>query len=150
MQVVLTTDFPGLGRKGRVVSVKAGYFRNFLMPRSVAKIASNDDLKAYEQEEELRNQKRQEMLNQAAELLEKLNGATVELSGKASAKGSLYAQIHDLDIAKALEEKFAVAVEASDVVLKKHVKKTGDYEFAVRLSPNHVAMMKLVVKAEVE
>ena len=40
MQVILREDVAHLGEVGDVVSVKAGYARNYLLPRGLAIVAS--------------------------------------------------------------------------------------------------------------
>ncbi|MGB3552656.1 MAG: bL9 family ribosomal protein, partial [Candidatus Binatus sp.] len=36
VQVILNEDLPNLGRTGDVVKVRAGYARNYLLPRKLA------------------------------------------------------------------------------------------------------------------
>lgn len=53
MKVVLTQDVPKLGRKGEVINVSDGYARNFLIPRGLAKEATEEVLRKLQEEREL-------------------------------------------------------------------------------------------------
>jgi len=50
MKVILTDDIKGLGQRGDVVNVAAGYARNFLLPKELAYTATPGNLKRLEQE----------------------------------------------------------------------------------------------------
>jgi len=45
MEIILKTDIAGLGYKNDVVTVKAGYGRNYLIPQGFAIMASPSNLK---------------------------------------------------------------------------------------------------------
>ena len=45
MEVVLNKDVKKLGYRGDVVTVKPGYYRNFLSPNGLADVASKSRLK---------------------------------------------------------------------------------------------------------
>lgn len=44
LQVILLQDIEKLGRQGDLLTVKVGYWRNFLLPQGQAKVASQDIL----------------------------------------------------------------------------------------------------------
>ena len=48
MKVILKEDVETLGKCGEVIEVKAGYGRNFLIPRNLAITASKGNLRAIE------------------------------------------------------------------------------------------------------
>ncbi len=48
VQVILNEDLPNLGRTGDVVKVRAGYARNYLLPRKLAVEADQKNLRAFE------------------------------------------------------------------------------------------------------
>ena len=147
MQVLLTQDYPQLGQKGHVVSVKAGYFRNYLMPKALARLATAIDVERHDKQEEVRIQQRQEMMSQAEKMAGKLNGQTIKLKEKASESGSLYSQVHEMEVAKMVCAQFDCAISATDVKFASPVKKVGEYQFSVRLTSDHKADMTLVVEA---
>src|SRR5438270_4297558 len=48
MQLVLTEDVPHLGKQGDVVEVRAGYGRNYLLPRGMATVPTPHNLRQLE------------------------------------------------------------------------------------------------------
>ena len=49
MKLILRADVENLGTLGDVVNVKPGYGRNFLLPQGLAMVASEANLKVFEQ-----------------------------------------------------------------------------------------------------
>ena len=47
MQVILMEKIDNLGSLGEIVSVRAGYARNFLVPRRKAKVATPANIEAF-------------------------------------------------------------------------------------------------------
>lgn len=101
MKVVLTTDIKGVGKRGELVTVSDGYYRNFLIPQN--KAVSPDAPQA----KKMAAEQAQKLQTQAAELEEikkiaaSYDGKTIEL--KAKAKGEkLFGAIHAADIAEKL------------------------------------------------
>lgn len=44
-QVILTKDLPNVGSEGEMMNVPVGFYRNYLLPRSLARVASEAILK---------------------------------------------------------------------------------------------------------
>ena len=44
MQVILTQDVKGQGKKGQMVKVSDGYARNYLLPKGLATEATNENI----------------------------------------------------------------------------------------------------------
>ena len=53
MQVILQRDVPNLGLVGEVVSVKAGYARNYLVPNGLALVADPKAVRQWEHAQRL-------------------------------------------------------------------------------------------------
>lgn len=65
MNVVLREDVPKLGSRGDVVSVAAGYARNFLVPRGLAIMASRGAVKEADAMRRARDSKVQRSIDAA-------------------------------------------------------------------------------------
>ena len=57
MKVVLTKDVEKVGKKGEIKNVSAGYARNFLLPKNVAIVATEANIKAVEEKKKRDNVK---------------------------------------------------------------------------------------------
>jgi len=48
MKLILKEDIQGLGKAGQIINVKDGYARNYLLPRGLALLADERNLKLLE------------------------------------------------------------------------------------------------------
>src|ERR1700690_115616 len=112
MQLVLTEDVTHLGKQGDVVEVKAGYGRNYLLPRGMATIPTQHNLRLLDRYKIRVRQAREAKvadLRAMAEQVLKMPGVTIEAN--ANPEGHLYGSVGVPEIAKALRGK-AFQIEA--------------------------------------
>ena len=134
MKVILLERVERLGALGDVVTVKDGFARNFLLPRSKALRANSQNLKAFEgqrAELEARNAKERSSAEKAGE---KLDGSSYILIRQAGESGQLYGSVSGRDVADAINAEGG-KVDRSMVVLDKPIKTLGIHEIKVRLHP---------------
>lgn len=81
MKVVLLEDVKGLGKKGDVVNASDGYVRNFLLPKKLAKNADVQALNDVKNKKASEENKKREEKAAAAELKQRIDGSTIELTG---------------------------------------------------------------------
>ena len=60
MIVILTQDVKGKGKAGDVVKVNDGYARNMLIPKGLAKEATQGNVRSLEKQKALAEEKREE------------------------------------------------------------------------------------------
>lgn len=145
MKVILLKDVKGLGKKGSVVNVKDGYARNFLLPRGVAKEATEGNLKVLKEQEAAREIKRKEELEKAKKLAEKISSISVKIQGKAGANGKLFGSITTKDIANALNKQHKIKIDKKKIMLKDNIKALGITIVDVKVYPSVVAKLKVEV-----
>jgi len=131
MKVVLMDNIPNLGQKFDIKSVKPGYWRNFLLPRGLAVMATPPVLKQMESRraaylEQLRAQE-EKFLKDLEAIAEK--GILIEV--KADEKGNLFAGVDEKAITRAIE-KNGLSIPSGLINLKKPIKKIGSYEIPVK------------------
>ncbi len=135
MNVILTESLQGVGRLGEIVRVKAGFARNFLLPRSKAMAATKANQAAFaaqKAEFEAQNAK----AKSAAEALSaQFAGLSLELNRHASETGQLYGSIKAKDLAAELGTK-GLKVEPSQVMLSNAIKEVGAHSIKVALHPD--------------
>ena len=65
MQVILTRDVKGQGKKGQMVNVSDGYARNYLLPRGLAEPATKSNINVMKgKQESLEYKKKVELTSQ--------------------------------------------------------------------------------------
>ena len=132
MEVILLERIDRLGQMGDVVSVKAGFARNYLFPQKKA-LRSNKDSKAYfeSQRAELEaiNAKRR---GEAQGVSTKMDGIKLIIVRQAGEGGQLYGSVTARDVADALKAQ-GIQTEGLTVLLNAPVKTLGTFTTAVRL-----------------
>jgi large subunit ribosomal protein L9 len=146
-EVLLKEDIDNLGRRGEIVRVKAGYARNFLLPRKLAMIATPSNVKAIEQERTVLAKREARERTAAQSLAEKLQGVSLEFERKAGEQGLFYGSVTTQDIAQALAER-GLEVERRKIHLDAPIKQPGHYAASVKLYRDVHIEIPLTVKAE--
>ena len=132
MDVILLERVEKLGQIGDVVSVKAGFARNYLLPRKKALRANEANKKVFEANRaqiETDNANRRVTAEQEGGSLE---GKSIILIRQASNTGQLYGSVSTRDIADALAED-GLKVAKSAIVLSRPIKAIGVHEVKVVL-----------------
>lgn len=145
MKVILIQDVKTLGKKGAVVEVAEGYARNFLFPRNLAKEATPVNMKELEHKNTLEGKKKQQLLDEAKGLANKISAITVIVSTKAGEGGRLFGSVTSKDIAEVLESKHKIVVDKRKVELKEPIKTLGVYQAVVKLHPDVQGEFKIQV-----
>lgn len=149
MQVILLEKVVNLGDLGDVVRVRNGYARNYLIPKKIARRATETALKEFEERRAELEKAQAEKLAAAQAQGDKLSGATLVITQKAGVDGRLFGSVTTMDIASALERDGFGAIEKSKVRLPDGaLKAVGDYPVQVVLHPDVVAEVNVEVRGE--
>ena len=132
MKVILLERVERLGALGDVVTVKDGFARNFLLPRSKALRANGANMKVFEGQRveiESRNAKAREAASKSGE---KLDGASYIMIRQAGESGQLYGSVSGRDIADAVNVEGG-KIDRAMVALDKPIKTLGVHPVKIRL-----------------
>ena len=132
MKVVLLERVEKLGVIGDVVSVKDGFARNFLLPRSKALRATQANLKVFEGQRANIEARNAEAKAQAEKGGAKLDGSSYILIRQAGESGQLYGSVAGRDVADAIAAAGG-RVDRSQVVLDRPIKTLGIHQVKLRL-----------------
>ena len=142
MKVVLLERVEKLGTIGDVVSVKDGFARNFLLPRSKALRATAANLKVFEGQRAQIEARNAEARAQAEKSGEGLDGTTYILIRQAGDSGQLYGSVSGRDVSDAIQAEGG-KVDRSQVVLDRPIKTLGVHDVKVRLHAEVVINVKI-------
>jgi large subunit ribosomal protein L9 len=134
MKVILLERVERLGGLGDVVTVRDGFARNFLLPKSKALRATDANLKVFEGQRvdiEARNAKARDAASKSGD---KLDASQYVLIRQAGESGHLYGSVSGRDVADAVNAGGG-AIDRAMVVLDKPLKTLGVHEVKVRLHP---------------
>ena len=148
MIVILTKDVKGTGKAGDVVKVNDGYARNMLIPRGLAKEATDGNVRSLEKQKKIMAEKQAADKQAAQELAEKIGQLTVQIVSKGGDSGRLFGSITSMDIADALAEQHDIKVDKKKIVLDSPIKETGEHQVKVKVYPEVSADLKVNVTVE--
>ena len=146
MQIVLNKDVKKLGYRGDKVSVKPGYFRNFLMPRGLADIATVSRIKIAESRKEKMVMKKQQVIDNASDVLKKLKGLSISLQEKVTDKNTLYSAVSEIEVIEAVEKAAKVKLEKEHIKME-HIKELGEHKVIIHLGKDAEEEITVVVEA---
>jgi len=132
MKVILLERVEKLGVIGDVVSVKDGFARNFLLPRSKALRANNANLKVFEGQRAQIEARNAELRAEAEKVGETLDGTSYILIRQAGESGQLYGSVSGRDVSDAINAEGG-KVDRTQVILEKPIKTLGVHTVKVRL-----------------
>ena len=145
MVVILIKDVKGTGKAGDVVKVSDGYARNMLLPRGLAKEATEGNIRNLEKQKAIAAEKLEEENAAAKELAEKLEKITVKIKTKGGDTGKLFGSITSKDISEALEKQENIRIDKKKIELSGPIKQAGDVTVTVKLFTEISAELKVSV-----
>ena len=148
MKVILLEDVKGVWKRGDLVNAKTCYARNFLFPRELAIEATPKNRKEWKKRRKLEEARREEELEQATKLKERIESLSVELKGKAGEGGRLFGSITSSDISKALMEQHDIEIDRRKIELKDSIKSIGETEVEIRVYQGVSAVLKVKIVEE--
>ena len=130
-----------------MVEVKAGYGRNYLLPKGFAMLATPSNMKVFELERKKLEARTEALRGAAAGLAEKIAAAPLTIAMRVGDNDKLYGSVTSTLIAEALEAQ-GVAIDRRRILLDAPIRALGDYKIRVRLHADVVAELALSVVAE--
>jgi large subunit ribosomal protein L9 len=148
-KVLLREDVDDLGARGEIVRVRAGYARNYLLPRNLAVQATTGNVKGIEQERAALLKKEAKERATAEAQSQQMSSLELEFRRKAGEQGALYGSVTSMDLAEALKER-GYEIDRHRIHLREPLKRLGDYSVPVRLHREVTIELKVRVAPEGE
>ncbi len=149
MRVLLLKDVYKLGRAGDVKKVADGYGRNFLLPQSLAVLATPGALKQAERISRTANDQRSRLNQELGAVAERLNGLRLTFPVKAGETGKLYGSITQAMLAESIEQATGAKVDKRQIDCQP-IKTLGVHKAGVRLTIDLIPEVSVIVHREGE
>ncbi|HEX8127523.1 MAG TPA: 50S ribosomal protein L9 [Pyrinomonadaceae bacterium] len=146
-QVLLREDIDNLGARGEIVKVRAGYARNYLLPRKLAVQATASNVKQIEQERAALLRKEATERSAAEAQAAQMNSLRLTFERKVGEHGMLYGSVTSMDVQEALKEK-GYEFDRRRIHLAEAIKETGEFSVRVRLHREVNVEIPVIVSAE--
>jgi large subunit ribosomal protein L9 len=144
MKIILRQDVDVLGMEGQVFDVADGYARNYLIPKGFAFEATDQNVKFMEMQKKKIEVKRLKAKEDAEKVRDKMTDVVITIAQKAGEEDKLYGSVTSMDIADYLEKQ-GVSIDRKKIRLDKPIKTLGEFNVSVKLHPEVVASIKVVV-----
>lgn len=144
IQVILTADVAGQGRKGEIVSVSEGYAKNFLLKNNKGIVATQEELKKIENKKIRDSKKAEEDKKKAIEVKTLLESKKLSIVGKTGDNGKLFGAITNKEISSELKKEFGLDIDRKKIECA--VKSLGEHKVIVKLHTDVKAEVLVVIK----
>jgi large subunit ribosomal protein L9 len=148
MEIILIQDVNKLGQKDDFVNVKAGYGRNFLIPRGYAIAATPSAKKMHTENMRQRAHKEEKIKIAAQEMAGKLAGVKIVVGAKTSSSGKIFGSVNTIQIAESLKEK-GFDIDRKNITLPEdQIKEIGNYKAVIKLHRDVKVEIEFEIQAE--
>lgn len=147
MKVILRDDIPTLGEAGDVVTVKDGYARNYLIPRSLVYVATKANLRVWEDEKRLRLMRIARETNEAEKVKVAVEQLTIKIRMHVGEEGRLFGSVTNRMVADELREQHDFDMDHRHIIIDEPIRSQGEFVVNVRLAHGVVADLKVVVES---
>ena len=144
VKVLLKKNVESLGSGGEIVKVRAGFARNYLLPRGFAVPATAGNLARVEELKKVAEKEAAESLAVAKELEVKIGAVSVQIERASGDEDRMWGSV----TAKDIEEAFArvgVEIDRKRIQLPEPIKQFGPAEVAIRLHTGLASTLKIEV-----
>jgi large subunit ribosomal protein L9 len=144
MDVILLERVARLGQMGDVVRVKDGFARNFLLPRSKALRATDENRSRFEAMKSELQARSLTLKGEASGVAETLNGKSFTVLRQASEAGQLFGSVSPRDLVRLITEA-GFSVNRNQIALNAPIKTVGQHIVPLVLHPEIETSITVVV-----
>ena len=148
MKVFLKKDVPGVGKAQQVVTVADGYARNYLMPRGLAVLATEDAVSLARQHAESTERREERTRERSEALASQLADQEIRFKVKAGETGRLYGSITTADIAEKIAHLLGSDFDKHWIQMERPLRDVGSHTVDLRLEGGVRGRVKVLVEAE--
>ncbi len=147
MRIILREHVDHLGDRGDVVSVAAGYARNYLLPKGLAFQATPGNLKQVALRRDAWAAAESRDVAEAEAFAARLAQTPIGIAKKAGESGTLYGSVTASEIGEALAAR-GVEIDRRKLDLAEPIKALGSYEVKLKVHRKVRAVIHVEVTAE--
>jgi large subunit ribosomal protein L9 len=146
-QVLLLQPIHGLGAEGDTVTVRAGYARNFLLPRKLALPITQANKKHVDALLKAREAREQKEFEEARTLGEKISATNIAIAVKTGEGGKMFGAVTANDLIERLKEE-GIDLVKKQLSLPAPIKELGSHTVTVKLAEEVTSELKFEVVSE--
>ncbi len=151
MKIIILQNIKGIGKKFDIKEIKDGYARNFLIPRGLAKIATDSATKELEAKKLSLEKRGKELKSKLESLVKELSEREFVFSLNVGKKGEVFGSITKEDIKTRIDADINADLRGYvennlEIKLEKPIKIIGEHQIEINLGKG----VKTTVKIKTE
>jgi len=147
MKVILQKDVKDLGKVGDLVSVKAGFARNFLFPRQLAVEATERREKEWNHLKKVASIRSKKAMADRKAVVDRLKGVSLVFKRVAGETDKLFGSVTTMDISSELEKQ-GFSIDKKDIHVETAIKVLGQHKAMVKFGEGLEAEVSISVERE--
>jgi len=147
MKIILKENYENLGKVGEVIEVKAGFARNYLIPKQVALQATPQNLRVIEQEKARDKIKLSKDKRDAELLAKQLKEVSLTANVQVGEEDKIFGAVTSQNISELLSSK-GFEIDKRKILLEEPLKALGVFEVPIKLHTEVEAKIKVWVVKE--
>ncbi|MCK4453803.1 50S ribosomal protein L9 [Candidatus Parcubacteria bacterium] len=147
MRVILLQDVEKLGKKYEIKEVADGYARNFLIPKSLVKLATEKNLKWLENQKETIKKESEKELKNFQDIATKIDGLELNIPVKIGKENQFFESITPQKISEKLKE-LGFEIKKTQIDLEEPIKEIGEFPIKIKFEHNLEAEVRIIVVEE--
>lgn len=145
MQVILTEDVKGKGKKGTVIKVKGGYGMNYLVKNGLGVPANEENMHKLKLDNNKKEREENERIEEAKKDKEKIEKLNLSFKVNTGKNDQVFGTISTKQIASALEQK-GIKVDKKKIILDHQLSSLGFHDIKIELHKKVTANLKIELK----
>lgn len=146
-EVILTHNLPGLGAESDKLKVKAGYARNYLLPKGLAIPVTESNERRLTALRKRRMERESHELSSMKELAASLARIVLKIIVKTGDDGRMFGSVTAGSIVEELKNQWDVLLDRKKIHLDSPLRTLGDHEVELRLHPKVEANLKVKIES---
>jgi len=147
MKIILLQEVDNLGEEGQVVDVKNGYGRNFLIPNKLARLATPNAIRAWEEERRQSTRKLAQKKGDATNLAKEIESLELVVTAKVGEENRIFGSVTSQDVSLALASE-GIEIDRKQIQIDEDIRTLGVYSATVRVHAEVSCQVKVRVDPE--
>lgn len=147
MQIILTKDVKGQGKKGEIITVKDGYGLNYLIKNNYGILANNSGMKKLNTEKKKNQEIEKENILKASEIKQQLEKIKLTFYVKTGVQDKVFGSISSKQIEKELKNK-NINIDKKQIIIDNSISSLGTHIVKIELYKNITGELKVELLKE--
>jgi large subunit ribosomal protein L9 len=147
VKLILRESVPSLGEPGALVSVKPGFARNYLLPRGLAILATESNVRELDHTKRVVAAKVAKDRKEFEGVRDRLQALALVVKARAGEEGKLFGSVTSAQIAELIAAE-GVEIDRRRIQLDEPIKELGEHTVEIRLQSDLVARVRVTVALE--